>query len=168
MQAVVVVESVFGNTRAVAEAIAEGLAKTMNVRVLDVSAAPASTAGIDLLVVGGPTHVFGLTRHSTRESAAEQSGGAVVAAAIGLRDWLDDLPGGSALAAAFDTRTDHPRLPGSAAGGAVKRLRRRGYRMIADPETFRVLGTKGPLLMGEPERARAWGALLGSQLVPTA
>jgi hypothetical protein len=115
MKALVVVESVFGNTRQVADAIARGLARRMDVTTVDVTTAPGDPRGVDLMVVGGPTHAFGMTRPSTRRSAAEQPG-AAPASETGLREWLDALPAGRGLAvAAFDTRVDHPRLPGSAA-----------------------------------------------------
>ena len=77
MRALVVVESVFGNTRRIAEAVAEGLGQRAGARIVDVAVAartPDLLDGIDLLVVGGPTHAFGMTRASTRRSAAEQVG----------------------------------------------------------------------------------------------
>jgi hypothetical protein len=162
MQALVVVESVFGNTRAIADAVADGLAHCGDVRVLTATEAAAATGlldGVGLLVVGGPTHAFGMTRAATRRSAAERAGGGAVAATTGLREWLAALPATRTglPAAAFDTRTDHPRLPGSAASGAARRLRRLGYELVARPESFRVTGTTGPLLADEAERARVWG-----------
>jgi hypothetical protein len=163
MRALVVVESVFGNTRRIALEVAHGLARGLGesgqVRIADVGDPPEVVAGIDLLVVGGPTHAFAMTRMSTRRSAAEQLGGGAQPAETGLREWLAALgqaPTG-ARAAAFDTRMDRPRLPGSAAAGAARRLRRLGYDLVARPETFRVTGTQGPLIEGELERARAWG-----------
>lgn len=171
MDALVVVESVFGNTRRIAEAVAEGLGPRVHARVVDVTGAaglPAGTIdGVDLLVVGGPTQAFGMTRPATRRSAAEQAGGGAVAAQVGLREWLETLTAArqGRLAAAFDTRTDHPRMPGSAAAGAARRLRHFGYRMVTGPESFRVTGTKGPLVAGELERARMWGSGLVARIV---
>lgn len=162
MRALVVVESVFGNTRGVADAVAAGLGGRMDVRTVDVGTAPVDLGGIDLLVVGGPTHAFGMTRPSTRRSASEQSAGSVPAAETGLREWLERLADGTCPAAAFDTRTDRPRLPGSAAGAAARRLRRAGHRLVVRPETFRVTGTQGPLLDGEQARARRWGEELAA------
>lgn len=163
MRALVVVESVFGNTRRIAEEVARGLAQglggTGQVRVADVGDTPEPVDGVDLLVVGGPTHAFAMTRMSTRRSAAEQAGGGAEPAETGLREWLAALaeapPG--VRAAVFDTRMDRPRLPGSAAAGAARRLRRLGYDLVARPESFRVTGTQGPLREGELDRARAWG-----------
>jgi hypothetical protein len=164
MDAVVAVESVFGNTRAIADAVAGGLAGRMTVRVVDVATAPAVLGDADLLVVGGPTHAFGMSRPATRKSAAEQAGGSATAAETGLREWLEALPAGVIPAATFDTRTDKPRLPGSAAARAHRRLRHRGYRMIDRAQTFRVTGTTGPLVDGELERATVWGAELAARL----
>ncbi|WP_283138115.1 hypothetical protein [Rhizohabitans arisaemae] len=39
---------------------------------------------IDILVVGGPTHVFGMTWPSTRKSAAEQAPGELVSRGRGM------------------------------------------------------------------------------------
>ena len=165
MDALVVVESVFGNTRAVADAIATGLAGRMTVRTTDVTDAPSTVSDVDLIVVGGPTHAFGMTRPATRRAAADQSGGTVPADSVGLREWLATLPAGTAAAATFDTRMGQLRIPGSAAKGAARMLAKRGYWMLTRPMTFQVAGTQGPLLDGERERAAAWGAELARQLV---
>jgi hypothetical protein len=66
--------------------------------------------------------------------------------------------------ATFDTRIAKPRLPGSAAAAAEKRLRRLGFRSVVAPKSFYVEGTTGPLVDGEPERARRWGVALGAAL----
>ena len=72
-RALVVYESMFGNTEAIAHAIAEGLSLQLAVELVEVSAAPTTLRDVDLLVAGGPTHAFGLSRRSTRESAREQA-----------------------------------------------------------------------------------------------
>jgi hypothetical protein len=167
MDALVVVESVFGNTRRIAEAVVDGLGQRVHARVVDVAEAADLADGADLLVVGGPTQAFGMTRPATRRSAAEQAGDGAVAAQVGLREWLETLDGvgQGRLAAAFDTRVDHPRMPGSAAAGAARKLRHLGYRMVTGPESFRVSGTTGPLVGGELERARMWGSGLVARIV---
>lgn len=167
MKALVVVESVFGNTMQIAHAVARGLARRADVRVVDVADAPHTIDGIDLLVVGGPTHAFGMTRTETRQIAAEQSCGTVVADAVGLREWLATLRVGPIAAATFDTRADQVRLPGSAARGAARELSRLGLHVIAPPATFRVVGMRGPLRADQLERAEAWGAALAAQPAPT-
>ena len=57
MRAVVVYESMFGNTHAIADAIGKGLEPVDNVVVVPVAEAGRERLGdADLLVVGGPTH----------------------------------------------------------------------------------------------------------------
>jgi flavodoxin len=60
-RALVVYESMFGNTEAIAHAIAEGLSPHLSVELVEVSAAPITLRDVDLLVTGAPTHAFGLT-----------------------------------------------------------------------------------------------------------
>jgi len=110
MRALVVYESMFGNTGEVAEAIAEGLRTHMSTDVVEVGHAGAAAVDVDLLVVGAPTHALGLSRASTRAQAAAQAGGAVVSAGIGLREWLGGLAASRGIAAAaFDTRLAKPK-----------------------------------------------------------
>jgi hypothetical protein len=88
---------------------------------VEVGAAPAVIGDdVELLVVGGPTHAFGLSRPGTRRSAAQQAEDELVSTGIGLREWLGTLPKGSpdVAVAAFDTRISKPRLPGAAAAAA--------------------------------------------------
>ena len=63
-------------------------------------------------------------------------------------------------AATFDTRIHTPHVPGSAAVGAWRVLRRDGYDVAAEAESFWVLGIRGPLRDGELDRARTWGVSL--------
>ena len=123
MKALVVYESMFGNTEAVARAVAEGVGETMDVSLHEVSTAPAPiTDLVDLVVVGGPTHAFSLSRPSTRADAIDK-GATQGEADTGLREWIGHLRKGphSECVAAFDTRVDRVRrLPGSAARKAVQ------------------------------------------------
>ena len=159
MRAVVVYESLWGNTAAIAQAIARRLESFGEVQMVSVLDADATTVdGVDLVVVGGPTHVHGMSRPSTRDSAAETATVAGSATGPGVREWLNDLPKAKGiLAAAFDTRLDKPRwLVGAASGGISRSLRKRGYRMVVPGESFVVTDGEGPLKAGEIERADAW------------
>ena len=70
MSALVVFESIYGNTKLVAEAVAHGLSESIEVEVLEVGSAPLHLAPeVALLVVGAPTHAFGLSRPNTRHDA---------------------------------------------------------------------------------------------------
>ena len=163
MRAAVVYESMYGNTEEVAKAVAEGLARYLEVTAVEVSGDP-QVSGLDLVVVGGPTHAFTMSWASTRSDAATRERRAVISQ-VGIREWLDALPQlPGVAAAAFDTRIRRPRLPGSAAKAAMKRLRRLDATLIAPPETYWVDGTTGPLLPRELDRARAWGERLGREL----
>ncbi len=74
MRAVVIYESMFGNTRTIAYAVGAGLGEYFDVEVVPVAlASPASYEDADIVVVGGPTHVHGMSRPSTRQGAAKQS-----------------------------------------------------------------------------------------------
>jgi hypothetical protein len=162
MKALVVYESMFGNTELIAQAVAQELESAF-----DVTLAPAhdipSADGVDLLVVGAPTHAFSLSRPGTREDAVRQ--GSTRRPDVGLREYLDVSPMLTCAAAAFDTRVDKPRLPGSAARRAHRRLRRLGCRLPTAPESFRVSGTRGPLLPGEVDRARRWAGRVAAAVL---
>jgi hypothetical protein len=169
MSAIVVYESIYGNTRAVAEAIVEGLGGAQVLRVND---APAKLESADLTVVGGPTHMHGLaSSHSRRmavEAAKEDGGTAVEPGAAdgpGLRAWLRELRAGEgACAASFDTRLDKPpALTGVAARGIARRLRHCGFELLGS-ESFLVEDAEGPLEQGELERARDWGTRLAGEI----
>ena len=167
MTALVVYESMYGSTKAIAEAIGEGLAPVGPVRVLEISALAAAPGGrtispqIDLLVVGAPTHAFGLSRPNTRQDAATDApNGRVISDGKGLREWLAEisLPLGGTRFAAFDTKVARPALPGSAAKGAHKALVRMGGRPVAEPRSFGVHGKNGGLVDGELQAATEWAA----------
>lgn len=123
MSVLVVYESMFGNTRAIAEAVADGLRTALTARgadlpvdVVEVTDAPASLPqDIPLLVVGGPTHAFSMSRESTREDALRQAHVADAArAATGLREWIAAaaVPD-HVTVVTFDTRVKKAFVPGS-------------------------------------------------------
>lgn len=138
----------------------------MAVELVEVTAAPPAIHELlDLIVVGGPTHAFSMTRPQTREDAVKQ-GATVGSEAVGIREWLTALPAGphSELVATFDTRVAKARrLPGSAAKGAARIVHRLGYAPAAHAQSFYVLDVDGPLLEGELDRAREFGERLGSE-----
>lgn len=158
MKALVVYESMFGNTKAIAQAICAGLSESMEVEVTTPDHAPKTVpADLSLLMLGGPTHAFSMSRPNTRQDAVEQ--GATDPTEGGLREWLADLPprAGTATVATFDTRTSGARhLPGSASKSAARSARRHGFAHVQGGQSFYVEGVSGPLLNGEIERARDW------------
>ncbi len=171
MRSIVVYESMFGNTHEVAEHIAACLDELGDVRLeATKNITPAEAADVQLLVVGGPTHLHGMTSKASRKSAEQTAredptvelddeyGGP------GLRGWIKDLPAGDGhFCAAFDTRADKPEfLTGSAARGIARRLRHHGYSELLEHESFVLDGT-GPMKASEIERAHEWGRALAKR-----
>ena len=173
MRAVIIYESMFGNTHVIADAIARGLEPGVRVTMVPVTGASAELLdGVDLVVVGGPTHAHGMSRASTRKSAVEQAhksaGGPVLEAGVtadgpGLRDWFGSLGQISAEAAAFDTRLGAPVMfTGRASKGIARLLEQHGLTLIAEAESFLVT-TDNELRPGEADRAREWGGQLAAK-----
>jgi hypothetical protein len=114
-----------------------------------------------------------MARASSRKSAAKQAAERRSALTLepgalqdGVREWLPSLAKrrGHGLAAAFDTRMPGPPVfTGRASKGIGKALRRDGYELIAEPESF-IVTRQNTLNDGELERARAWGAALTESL----
>jgi len=166
MKACVVYESLFGNTEQLARAVARGMG---DVPVLEVGATTAvDLDDVDLLVLGGPTHAFSMTRPSTREEAHRQ-GALSGDDRRGLRELISELPRSmSTPVATFDTRVAKAKhLPGSAAKAATRNLRRHHDAEVRAQESFYVEDTPGPLLDGELDRAAAWGEHLVADLGPS-
>jgi hypothetical protein len=172
MRIVVVYESSYGNTHLIADAVAEGLRADNDVEVVPVSEASQELISkADLVVVGGPTHVHGMSRQRTRQAAAEAAakpGSGLTldpdAAGPGLRDWFASLRPVNTKAAAFDTRIDAPAaITGRASKGISRQLRRHGFREIVEPTSFLV--TKDShLARGQQTDARQWGEQLARAL----
>jgi len=141
MESLVVYDSKFGNTKKVAEAIADGLRAHGRVRLLGLDKLPPHDLGkVDLLFIGGPTQAHGISPR--------------------IRQFLDGLETGPAtgtVAATFDTRYRMPAaISGSAAKTIARKLRRVGIRIFAPPESFFVTREGPELESGEAERAGAW------------
>jgi flavodoxin-like protein len=165
MRVLVVYESMYGNTRAIANQIALGLADgAADVDVLAVASADAERlGGLDLLVLGAPTHVWGLSRPSSRREAVDaavKSDGALTAEAgasgPGLREWLEEMTI-PVRVAVFDTRRPVPLgASGSAAKKIARRVKQRGHQLCDSPQGFLVT-RDNHLVDGELRRAREWG-----------
>ena len=168
MRALVIYESMFGNTHEVAERIGAGLRVDFEVEVIPVhDAVERDLAEVDLLVVGGPTHAHSMSRHSTRSAAVKQAASdqtlelEPAASEVGLRDWFEELPRGwHGCAAAFDTRAVGPELlTGSAARGIARQLTKHGFELVSTSESF-LVDRQNRLVVGEADRAEAWGEAL--------
>lgn len=163
----------FGNTHEVAVAIAEGLARSgAAVEAVPVTEATRDRmAGLDLLVVGGPTHAWSMSRPSTRQGAVEQAARAgrdldPAASGRGIREWLSATAPMSCAAAAFDTRRVGPALfTGRASRGIGAELREHGATLVVPPQSFLVTA-HDRLQEGQHELAVRWGERLAAQVVP--
>ncbi len=148
----VVYDSAYGNTAKVAEAIGEALGSQEEVQTLRVGdVQPGDLGRLGLLVVGSPTQKFRPLPSITQ--------------------FLKGIPRDAirgVKVAAFDTRFTEEniakirileffvRIFGYAAKPIADRLVKKGGELIAPPEAFYVVDTKGPLLEGELERAATW------------
>jgi flavodoxin len=171
MKALVVYESMFGNTEQIARAVADGLGESVDVQLTEVADAPADPGpGVALIVAGGPTHAFSMSRENTRADAISK-GAHEGEREFGLREWMAALPSGqhTEKMATFDTKIKSMRhLPGSAAKSAAKAAHHHGYESVARAESFYVDDVDGPLLDGETDRARAWGRQLAASMAKAA
>ena len=141
MKAMVVYDSVYGNTEKIAEAIAGGMGRGTKARRPSAVGAE-ELRSVDLLVVGSPTL-------GGRPSKA-------------IQGFMDSIP--SAVArelsiAAFDTRMSmkFAKIFGYAAARITAKLQEKGSTWKSPPQGFIVRGRSGPLAEGELERATAWG-----------
>ena len=137
MKSLVVYDSVYGNTKAIAETVAKELGS--DARVVSVSDfKPEDLIEVKLLVVGSPILAW---RPSTK----------TMNFLAGLKkNQLDGFK-----AAVFDTRVTLF-IHGDAAGKIAAELARAGAVIVSEPMGFKVKGKEGPLLKGEVERAAAW------------
>jgi flavodoxin len=165
MKAVVVYESLWGNTAAIARAIAEGLGPEAVALHTD-EATSEAVRGADLIVAGAPVLGFSLPTDEMRDSIRSNPGNPPAPPDLAhppLRSWLGSLPAGTGRFAAFETRLRGP-FPGGAVKQIAKGFEGAGYTEVAKPSPFYVAGKWGPLRDGEVDRARAWGAALAESM----
>jgi len=159
MKAVVVYESLWGNTEQVAKAIADGFGPEA-AAFSTAEVTPAVAADADVLVAGAPLQAFSLPTARIREGIVPGVGPAPDLSAPTLRSWLEQMPAGHGRFASFDTKIRWS--PGSAANVIDEQLSKAGFTAIAGPQHFVVAGKFGPLRDGELDRARAWGRELAA------
>ena len=172
MRALVVYESMYGNTHLIAEAIARGLRSAGEVQLGSVADARYEDVHrYDLVVVGGPTHSHGMSRPETRERAMaafrRESDHRLLepdAGGMGLRSWLDMLGLCDVNAAAFDTRLPGPAvLTGQASKGIATMLHNHGFLVVTEPASF-LVDRHDQLLVGEEQQAERWGDGLAAKM----
>ena len=161
MHTLVVYELFFGNTAAVARAIAEGMGPEASAMTTD-DATPEVMSQADLVVVGAPVLGFRLPTDDIRAGLLRETAAPTAPDTThrSMRSWLEDVPAGKARVAAFETRFRFS--PGGSIGTIEHELERAGYRSMAKGQKFLVTGKYGPLKAGELQRARQWGAELAT------
>ena len=150
MNALIIYFSKFGNTKRVAETIAEELEREASVRVVNSDELTTSALGnVDLVIMGTPTHNMNLPKSVSPVFERLP------------RRILPKTP-----IAAFDTsyRLSAFLSRFTAAKKLTRKLRKLGGKRIAPPETFHVMEREGPLYEGELERAREWTRLIMDKL----
>src|SRR6186997_3609116 len=163
MKVIVVYESHWGNTAAVAKAIAEGFGPDAQALTTD-EAAPTLVAQADLVIAGAPVMAFGLP---SDKMLATMPGDAKAPfppdmSHPSMRAWLERLPAGRGRSAQFETGLRWS--PGGATGAITDRLERAGFRRLAKSRRFVVKGSYGPLREGELQRAQQWGKELAAAM----
>ena len=166
MTVLIVVESSFGNTMAVAEALAAALRGSTgqdDVTVVQTDDAPGVLPpGVDLLLVGAPTHAFTLPTPKSREQAARK--GAFATTKVGVREWIEQLaPRPDLPVQTFDTSIRMRLSLGCAAKATCRLLVRRGFAAAERGPSFYVTDTAGPLADGERQRAGDWAEQLAAR-----
>ena len=166
----VVYESLWGNTAAIANAIADGLGPGTRVGSTgDISPSVASTASF--LVIGAPVHAMSLpSARSVASVATRTPGPDELAADLDhplIRHWVAELTYGESVAAAFDTRITG--LMGRGGARSIERLLKgRGRRLIHQAHGFIITNQRevhraaSMLREGELARASEWGAHLAA------
>jgi flavorubredoxin len=153
MKALIVYDTVSGDTEKLARAIALGIEKC-SAEVLHVSNAdPERLSGLSLLIVGSPTLSYKPTPAIVRflDSIPESAITDIAVAAFDTR------------IAAEDTRKKFMRFlsdtGGYAANPIAEKLRKKGGILVLPPEGFFVEANEGQLKDGEAARATAWAKL---------
>lgn len=147
MTALVVYDSVYGNTEKIAKAIGGGIGGEVQV-VRATDAASLDLKSFGLVVVGAPTY-----------------GGKPTETMQGFLGKISETSMKGVKVATFDTRLSgrFVRMFGFAAEKIGTSLQAKGGVLVMSPEGFFVKGREGPLKEGEVERALAWGRALAGK-----
>jgi flavodoxin len=152
MKAMVVYDSVFGNTGQIAQGIGNALGPQEDVEIVRVGdVKPEQFTGLTLLIVGSPTRKFSPTGATTSllKSIPQNGLKGVKVAAFDTRFTVSAIEKVRILA--FFVK-----IFGYAAEPIADRLEKKGGELAVPPEGFYVGDTEGPLLEGELERAADW------------
>jgi flavodoxin len=149
-KALVVYDSVYGNTEKVARALAKGMedgkADVDCVRIDAVKFDELS--GYDLLVVGSPVHAWSASKPT-----------------IGFLERLKSVQGlNGKKAFAFDTKMSKSRLAGNAGGKIERKLKSLDLTIVKPHVSAVVKGREGPLEEGTEETFKQLGVELAKMM----
>ena len=153
MNALIIYDTVFGNTETIAKNIGNGMQSNAFVQVVNVSnVTPAQIQQADYLIFGSPTRGFRATEgiiDLVKGLSAEQISGKKLA----TFDTRMDMQDIKSAMSRFIIKTG-----GFAANKLAKELNKKGLQVEKEPEGFLVTGDQGKIMVaGEPERATGWG-----------
>ena len=143
MKVLIVYASQFGNTEHLAAVISSALEPRHTVRAVAAKDARGLTGdGIDLLIVGAPTQMFG-RRHLLAPSSIT---------------WLNEASRAWPPRPSTHGWAPRRRRTASEAESLAAHLAGAGCRLIVPPESFLVASFTGPLVEGEEQRAKSWAS----------
>jgi flavodoxin len=149
-KALVVYDSVYGNTEKIAKALAKGLGDSgVDVDTLQVDLVKFDELSrYDLLVVGGPVHAWSATKP--------------IKAFLERLKTAEGLSGKKAFA--YDTKLSKSSLAGSVGGKIEGNLKGLGLTIVKPHTTAVVKGREGPLEEGAEEAFTQIGAELAKMM----
>jgi flavodoxin len=144
MKALVIYDSLYGNTEKVAGALASGMREQgVEVDCVRANAVDIGTLEVyEMIVIGGPTHKLGLSE--TMKTFTKQ---------------LKEADFKNKQAFAFDTKYDS-RIAGSAGKRIEQRMKQNGMKVIMPHVSAIVLGREGPVKEGTEAQFKQIGTEL--------
>ncbi len=141
MKSLVIYDTIYGNTKIIAETVAKELGGDANIVALE-DFVPDDLRDVRFLVIGSPVIAWNPTER--------------------MKDFIFSFKKhqfDGFRAAVFDTQIELF-FHGDAASKIAIELARAGSIIVTDPIGFKVKGKRGPLKQGEVERAAAWARSL--------
>lgn len=148
MKILVIYDSYFGNTESIALAIKDSILENKQVVVKKISDFNSSDLeGVEVIIIGSPTRAFRPTGDINNFFKKID---------IDKYKWLAFDTGVNPQEIKSKVLTILVKLFGCAAPNMAKTIKKSGGVMLANPETFYVVGNEGPLVTGEIDRSRQW------------
>jgi flavodoxin len=148
MKILVIYDSYFGNTERIALAIKDSIPENKHVVVKKISDFNISDLeGVEVIIIGSPTRAFRPTEAITNFLKKID---------VDKYKWIAFDTGVNPQQIKSKVLTIMVKLFGYAAPNMAKIIKKAGGVMLANPETFYVIGNEGPLVTGEIDRFHQW------------